>query len=143
MKKYTSLLIIFVAIAGLMLAANADAQKKRMRNYKMDLEDKMASMMKDGWKCVVSMGDSNSGNGQDVELRLTMPIDEFMEFAPIAALEAASIPHKFPVVYIFLREEKTDRVARVAFHDAEPIAGRYLAGDKRAVREMKDTLIWH
>jgi hypothetical protein len=143
MKKYTTLLIVFVAIAGLMVATNADAQKKRMRDYKYNLEDKMASMMKDGWKCVISMGDSNNGNGQDVELRLTMPIDEFMEFAPIAALEAASIPHKFPVVYIFLREEKTDRVARVAFRDAEPIAGRYLAGDKRAVREMKDALIWH
>jgi hypothetical protein len=114
-----------------------------MKVYKMNLEDKMDSMMKDGWKCVVGMGDSNNGNGQDVELRLTMPIDEFMEFAPVAALEAASIPHKFPVVYIFLREEKTDRVARVAFRDAEPIAGRYLAGDKRAVREMKDALIWH
>ena len=72
-----------------------------------------------------------------------MPIDEFMEFAPIAALEAAAIPHKFDVVYIFLREERTRRIARVAFRDAEPIAGRYLAGDKRAVREMKDALIWH
>jgi hypothetical protein len=103
----------------------------------------MDSMMKDGWKCVVSMGDSNSGKGQDVELRLTMPIDDFMKMAPIFALEAAAIPHKFPVVYIFLREERTDRVARVAFRDAEPIAGRYLAGGKRAVREMKEALIWH
>ena len=92
---------------------------------------------------VVNVYESNDGKGQDVEIRLTMPIDAFMEFAPIAALEAASIPHKFPVVYIFVREETTDRVARVAFRDAEPIAGRYLAGDKGAVDEMKSALIWH
>jgi hypothetical protein len=143
MKKHTNLLVAFVAVAGLMLASNADAQKRRMKVYKMDLEDKMSSLMKEGWKCVVSMGDSKDGNGQDVELRLTMPIDEYMEFAPIAALETAAIVHKFPVVNIYLREERTDRMARVAFRDAEPIAGRYLAGDKRAVREMKDALIWH
>jgi len=92
---------------------------------------------------VVNVHESNDGKGQDVELRLTMPIDAFMEFAPIAALEAASIPHKFPVVYIYIREETTDRVARVAFRDAEPIAGRYLAGDERAVDEMRAALIWH
>ena len=92
---------------------------------------------------VVSVHESNDGKGQDVEIRLTMPIGAFMEFAPIAALEAASIPHKFPVVYIYLREETTDRVARVAFRDAEPIAGRFLAGDKGAVDEMRAALIWH
>jgi hypothetical protein len=143
MKKYTNLLVAFAAVAGLLLASNADAQKRRIQNYKMNLEDKMATMMKEGWKCTISVGDSNSGKGQDVEIRLTMPIDEYMEFAPIAALEAAAIPHKFDVVYIFLREERTRRIARVAFRDAEPIAGRYLAGDKRAVREMKEALIWH
>jgi len=66
-----------------------------------------------------------------------------LQFAPIAALEAAGIPHKFPVVYIYLRHEQTDRVGRVAFKDAEPISGRYRAGDSRAVREMNDALIWH
>ena len=92
---------------------------------------------------VVNVYESNDGKGQDVELRLTMPIDAFMEFAPIAALEAASITHKFAVVYIYVREETTDRVARVAFRDAEPIAGRYLAGDADAVAEMRAALIWH
>ena len=143
MKKYTTLLVVFVAVTGLLLASNADAQKRRMQTYKMDLEDKMASMMKEGWKCVVSMGDSNSGKGQDVELRLTMPLEEFKEFAPIAALEAAAIPHKFDVVYIILRHVETRRIGRVAFRDADPIAARYLAGDKRAVREMNDAIIWH
>ncbi len=92
---------------------------------------------------VVNVYESNDGKGQDVEIRLTMPIDAFMEFAPIAALEAASITHKFPVIYIYLREETTDRVARVAFRDAEPIAGRYLAGDEDAVDDMRAALIWH
>lgn len=95
------------------------------------------------FESVVDLHDSQSGEGQDVEIRLTMPIAEFMEFAPVAALEAASIPHKFPVVFIFIREETTDRVARVAFKDAEPIAGRYLANDSGAIEEMKEALIWH
>jgi len=98
---------------------------------------------KPGWKCQVNLYDSNDREGQDVELRLSMPINDFMEFAPVAALEAAAIPHKFPVVFIFLREENTRRVGRIAFSDADPIAGRYLAGDKDAIDEMKDAIIWH
>lgn len=94
-------------------------------------------------KSVVNVSESRDGRGQDLEIRLTMPVDDFMEFAPIAALEAAAIPHKFAVVNIYLREETTDRVVRVAFRDAEPIAGRYLAGDEDAVGDMKKILIWH
>ena len=92
---------------------------------------------------VVIVGDSQDVDGQDVEIRITMPIDAFMEFAPIAALEAAAVPHKFPVGFIYLREETTDRIARVAFVDAEPIAGRYLAGDEAAIEDMNEALIWH
>lgn len=95
------------------------------------------------FKSVVNVSESKDGKGQDVEIRLTMPIDAFMEFAPIAALEAAAVLHKFEVVNIYLREETTDRVARVAFRDAEPIAGRYLAGDEAAVSEMNEIIIWH
>ena len=95
------------------------------------------------FKSFVIVGDSPDIAGQDAEIRLTMPINDFMEFAPIAALEAAAIPHKFSVGYIYLREETTDRVGRVAFADAEPIAARYLAGDEDAVEDMKDALIWH
>ena len=127
-----------------MVAGNADAQKMRMQKYHQALSAKMNSLMKPGWKCQVNLGDSNDGDGQDVEIRLTMPIKEYMEFAPVAALEAASIPHKFPVVYIYLREETTDRVGRVAFRDAEPMAKRYLAGEKeRAIEDMKEAIIWH
>lgn len=151
MRGYSKLLVAFFATAGILMASDGFAQKRRISKYKMDLEDKMVekvgSLMKEkkaeGWKCVVNVGDSNDGDGQDAELRFTMPIDEFTAFAPIAALEAAAIPHKFPVVYIYLRHEATRRIGRVAFRDAEPIAGRYMAGDKRAVREMTDAIIWH
>jgi hypothetical protein len=151
MKRLTGLLTLFVALSVLATPGDAFAQKRLISKYKMDLEDKMDSMMKSkmkekeakDWKCVVNVADSNDGDGQDAEMRFTMPLDEFNEFAPIAALEAAAIPHKFPVVYIYLRHEPTDRIARVAFKDAEPIAGRYRAGDSRAVREMNDALIWH
>ena len=99
--------------------------------------------MKANGEYVVIVGDSQDVDGQDVEIRITMPIDAFMEFAPIAALEAAAVPHKFPVGFIYLREETTDRIARVAFVDAEPIAGRYLAVDEAAIEDMNEALIWH
>jgi hypothetical protein len=151
MKRYSKLVVAFLAVAGLLLASDGFAQKRRISKYKMDLEDKMVSMMSslmkekeaEGWKCVVNVHESNDGKGQDAELRFTMPLDEFTALAPVAALETAAIPHKFDVVYIYLRHELTDRIGRVAFRDAEPIAGRYLAGDKRAVREMTDAIIWH
>ncbi len=145
MRRYSTLLIAFMAVAGLMIASNTQAQKKRMKNYETALRKKMDGKMraKPGWKCQATLMDSNDREGQDVELLLTMPINDFMEFAPVAALEAAAIPHNFPVVFIFLRDQNTRRVGRIAFSDAEPIAGRYLAGDKDAINEMKDAIIWH
>ncbi len=143
MKRVSSLLVALSMVTGLLVASNVFAQKKRMRTYHAAVQGKLNGMMKPGWKCKVNLGDSKDGDGQDLEIRLTMPINKYMEFAPVAALEAASIPHKFPVVHIYLREETTDRIARVKFKDAEPIAGRYLAGDKNAVNEMKNALIWH
>lgn len=44
-----------------------------------------------------------------------------MEFAPIAALEAASIPHKFPVVYIYLRERDVQEAKGKAMTNLRPI----------------------
>lgn len=178
------------AIATVMVAGMASAQKNRIRSYSKSLEKtiekkleafRVASLQEEqpdvatapvtDWRArrrdasrvvasessgespgetsgkpfrsVVNVSDSPDVDGQDAEIRLTMPIDDFMEFAPIAALEAAAIPHKFPVGYIYLREETTDRVARVAFADAERIAGRYRAGDDEAVEDMNDALIWH
>ncbi len=116
--------------------------QERAQEQRQELEENIENLQKP-FRSVVNVYESNDGDGQDVEIRLTMPIDAFMEFAPIAALEAAAINHKFSVVYIYLREETTDRVGRVAFRDAEPIAGRYLAGDKDAVEDMRDILIWH
>jgi hypothetical protein len=113
-----------------------------MVRERRELEESIEGLQQP-FKTVVNVYQSNDGHGQDVEIRITMPVDSFMEFAPVAALEAAAIPHKFPVVYIYLREETTDRVARVAFRDAEPIAGRYLAGDVDAVSDMTKIIIWH
>jgi hypothetical protein len=117
-------------------------QEKKAQEQRQELEENIENLQKP-FQSVVNVYESNDGDGQDVEIRLTMPIDSFMEFAPIAALEAAAITHKFSVVYIYLREETTDRVVRVAFRDADPIAGRYLAGDEDAVEDMRDILIWH
>ena len=125
------------------LVARAAARARTRVEESGTEEARNRVLLSDSFGSVVNLQESHDGVGQDVEIRLTMPIDAFMEFAPIAALEAASIPHKFPVVYIYLREETTDRVARVAFRDAESIAGRYLAGDKGAVDEMRSALIWH
>ena len=107
--------------------------------------ERSAKRAPEPFECVVIVGDSQDMDGQDVEIRITMPnmLNAFMEFAPIAALEAAAVTHKFPVGFIYLREETTDRIARVAFVDAEPIAGRYLAGDEAAIEDMKEALIWH
>jgi len=144
MKRSWKLLWSLVAVASLLGVSLAWAQGARMEAYQSALQSKMNSMMAGGAKCKVNLNDSQSGKGQDVELRITMPMNAFMEFAPVAALEAASIPHKFPVVYIFVREETADRVGRIAFADAEPIAGKYLAGDKKnAIEEMKKKINWH
>ncbi len=185
-KHKVSTRVTLFAIATVMVAGMASAQKNRIRSYSKSLEKtiekkleafRVASLQEEqpdvatapatDWparrrdasrvvvsersretsgkpfKSVVNVSDSPDVEGQDAEIRLTMPIDDFMEFAPIAALEAAAIPHKFPVGYIYLREETTDRVARVAFADAERIAGRYRAGDDEAVEDMNDALIWH
>ena len=122
--------------------AEQQLDQEKAQERRQGLEVNIENLQKP-FQSVVNVYESNDGDGQDVEIRLTMPIDAFMEFAPIAALEAAAIVHKFSVVYIYLREETTDRVCRVAFRDAEPIAGRYLAGDEDAVEDMRDILIWH
>jgi hypothetical protein len=143
MKQNLKLGLCLVAVWALGVSL-VGAQGARMEAYQNALQGKMNSMMTGGAKCKVNLMDSQSGEGVDVELRITMPINAFMEFAPVAALEAAALPHKFPAVYIFLREETTDRVGRIAFADAEPIAGKYLAGDKKvATEEMKNKIRWH
>jgi len=133
-----------VAITGMLGVSFVGAQGARMEAYENALRQKLEGMMPKDAKVKVQLGDAKSGGGMDVELRITMAMDKFMEFAPVAALEAAGIPHKFPTVHIVLREETADRVGRIAFADAEPIAGKYLAGDKNgAIAEMKRKIIWH
>ena len=133
---------------GLVLAIGAAgtvfAQQARMDDYHRSLKKKMEAMMAQGQTSVVNLNDSNDGDGMDAEIRLTMGIREFESFAPIAALEAAALPHKFKTVYIYLRHEATDRVGRIAFRDAEPLAAMYTAGEREeAIERMKSAIIWH
>ena len=115
-----------------------------MRTYHTALQKKMDAMVQAGQKCTVNLNDSSDGDGMDAEIRLTMGIREFEDFAPIAALEAAALPHKFPAVNIYLRHEGTGRVGRINFRDAEPLAAKYNAGERvQATEEMKGEITWH
>jgi hypothetical protein len=131
---------LVVILGGTAFAQN----QKRADDYHRALQGKMTAMMAQGQSVKVNLNDSQDGKGRDAEIRLNMGIREFESFAPVAALEAAAIPHKFDAVYIYVRHEPTDRVGRIAFKDAEPISAMYVAGDReQAVERMKGALIWH
>ena len=74
-------------------------------------------------------------------------IDEFMEFAPIAFLEAVAVPHNFPTGKIYIRETTTRKVGSLDFRAADPMAGKYLTGRPKAVEnaiaEMNSAIKWH
>lgn len=142
MKQRISLMIALSLLV--VLTGTAFAQKARINNYHKGLQKKLEAMVSDGESCKVNMNDSTDGKGMDAEIRLTMGISEFEAFAPIAALEAAALPHKFPAVNIYLRHEATGRVGRINFRDAEPLAASYKAGQREAaISEMKDSITWH
>jgi hypothetical protein len=134
----------FLSLVLVVGAGTAFAQRQRIDDYQRALQGKMTAMAAQGQSAKVNMNDSKDGKGMDAEIRLTMGIREFESFAPVAALEAAAIPHKFDVVYIYLRHEATDRVGRIAFKDAEPLAAMYVAGEReQAIERMKGAIIWH
>jgi hypothetical protein len=138
-----------IALAGIVLAlfvgGTAFAQNKaRVDEYQRTLQGKMTAMAAQGQSIKVNMNDSQDGKGRDAEIRMTMGIREFESFAPIAALEAAAIVHKFDAVNIYLRHEPTDRVGRINFRDAEPLAAMYIAGEReQAIERMKSAITWH
>jgi hypothetical protein len=143
-KRITKRVAFSTLVLVLGLAGSAFAQKARMDDYHRNLSKKLSAMVATGQSCKVNINDSTDGEGVDAEIRLTMGIREFESFAPVAALEAAALPHKFPSVYIYLRHEGTGRVGRIAFRDAEPLAAMYNAGEReQAVEEMKSAIIWH
>jgi hypothetical protein len=144
MSKRTRLVPVCIAFA-LALGSVVFAQnQKRVDDYHRALSGKMTAMMQQGQSCKVNMNDSQDGKGRDAEIRLTMGIREFESFAPVAALEAAAITHKFDVVNIYLRHEATDRVGRINFRDAEPLAAMYVAGEReQAIERMKSAITWH
>ena len=136
--------LLIVAIVLVAVAGTAFAQRARINTYHKSLSKKLSAMVQSGQKCKVNMNDSEDGRGMDAEIRLTMGIREFESFAPVAALEAASLPHKFKVVNIYLRHEATGRVGRINFRDAEPLAAMYKAGEReQATSEMADSITWH
>ena len=142
LKHRISWLVVASVLLG--FAATASAQKARMNTYHRSLQKKMEAMVQDGQSCKVNLNDSSDGDGMDAEIRLSMGIREFESFAPVAALEAAALPHKFPAVNIYLRHEGTGRVGRINFRDAEPLAAMYKAGEReKAISEMKDSITWH
>ncbi|HSF19521.1 MAG TPA: hypothetical protein VLK65_28620 [Vicinamibacteria bacterium] len=144
MKLRVPWIAVLLVLFGLGLSATALAQKARIDTYHQSLQKKMSAMVQSGQKCTVNMNDSTDGNGMDAEIRLTMGIKEFEDFAPIAALEAAAIPHKFPAVNIYLRHEGTGRVGRINFRDAEPLAAKYVAGGREAaIADIKNAITWH
>jgi hypothetical protein len=144
MKQRLTWIVVLSLVLGFGLAGTASAQKARMNTYHDALQKKMNAFMQQGQKCKVNLNDSTDGQGMDVEIRLTMGIKEFEDFAPIAALEAASLPHKFPTVNIYLRQEATGRVGRINMRDAEPLAAMYKAGEReKAIAQMKDSITWH
>lgn len=130
---------IVVAFAGTALAQNA-----RINTYHQALSKKLSAMVAKGQSCKVNMNDSTDGDGKDAEIRLNMGMQEFEAFAPVAALEAAAIPHKFPAVNIYLRQDATGRTGRINFRDAEPLAAKYVAGEREAaIADMKSAITWH
>ena len=144
MSKRTRIVLVSIVLA-LFLGGTAFAQnQKRVDDYQRALQGKMTAMAAQGQSAKVNMNDSPDGKGRDAEIRLTMGIREFESFAPVAALEAAAIPHKFDVVNIYLRHEATDRVGRIAYKDAEPLGAMYVAGEReQATERMKSAIIWH
>lgn len=144
MKLRSQSIAFLTVLLGLGLSGGAFAQKARIDTYQQSLQTKMSAMVQGGQSCKINMNDSTDGNGMDAEIRLTMGIREFESFAPVAALEAAALPHKFPAVNIYLRHEGTGRTGRINFRDAEPLAAKYVAGEReKAVADMKDAITWH
>jgi hypothetical protein len=133
-------MVLVLVLGGTAFAQN----QKRADDYQRAIQSKMTAMMAQGQSVKVNLNDSPDGKGRDLEIRLTMGIREFESFAPVAALEAAAIPHKFDAVNIYVRHEATDRVGRIAFKDAEPLAAMYVAGEReQATERMKSAIIWH
>ena len=169
MRRVVKLSLALAAVAGLIVTANAHAQRKgRQEDYQKKLQAKLDSMLgermtsyaaqlseeggklkkKDRWKCEVRMTDSADYKDKaDAEISLTMPTDEFKEFAPIAVLEAVAVPHNFPAGKIYVRETESRRVGSIDYRAADPIGNKYRTGKpeamEKAIAEMTGALKWH
>ena len=162
MKEVTIWSLAVAVTAGSIMASPARAQNRaRQENYQKALQQKLdakiGEMMEaygetipraERWTCEVRMQESADYPGKiDSEIAVKMPPDEFLEFAPVAFLEAVAVPHNFPTGKIYIRETTTRRVGSVDYRAADPLAGKYLTGRPKAVEsaiaEMNDTFKWH
>jgi len=153
---------IWSAAFMVIAAANAHAQNQgRQEDYQKALQQKLTSKVDtmmaantekirraDRWNCEVRMQDSADYPGKvDTEISVTMPIDQFKEFAPVAVLEAVAVPHNFPTGKIYVRETTTRRVGSIDFRAAEPIGNKYRTGKEKAIEdaiaEMSNAITWH
>jgi hypothetical protein len=150
MKRNSSWLVALVVVVGLLTASTADAQKKQFNDYVNQLQknmDKWFERMGEG-SCQVNLSDSADGDGQDVEMLFTMPLERFEFFAPIAAMEAASLNQRFKILIIWLRHKRTNKVARIYFRDAQPLSKKYLANYRNAdgiielAEDLKKEIRW-
>lgn len=67
------------ALASMTLPEQQPEQEETQERRE-ELEESIESL-RQPFKSVVNVSESRDGKGQDVEIRLTMPVDEFMEFA--------------------------------------------------------------
>ncbi len=150
MKRYSNWLVTWVAVTGLLVASNVDAQKRQMKDYVEKLQQNMDAIMESlgEGKCEVNLSDSADGDGQDVEMRFTMPLEKFTKITPIAAMEAASLHQRFKIILIWVRHKRTNKVGRIWFRKAEPLAKKYQANHNNAdvilklAEDMNEHITW-
>ena len=162
MRRVANWSLALAAIAGLMIATNAGAQRKgRQEGYQRTLQGNLESQLQemmassgekirkqDRWKVEVRLNDSADYKGKvDTELSLTMPVNEFREFVPMAVLEAVAVPHNFPTGKIYARETQSRKVASIDYRAAEPIGNKYRSGKPKAMEKalarMREEIRWH
>jgi len=161
MNRSKQSLALLTVVTFLLTASSAMAQRQRMDQYQKSLEGSLSQQLTalngeeqqsgprnraNRMTAKVNINDSDRGDAKDIEVVLTMPIQDFNAFAPTAFCEAVATPHGFPTNYIYVRNSDTGKTGRVAFADVESLAGQYKSGPKQkanAEAEMARKIIWH
>lgn len=155
-------LTLFTVAIFLVTAGSAMAQQQRMDQFQKSLEGSLSQQLTayngeaqqqsgprnraNRMTAKVNINDSDRGDAKDVEIVLTMPVQDFNSFAPTAFCEAVATPHGFPTNYIYVRNSDTGKTGHVAFKDVESLGGQYKSGPKQkanAEAEMARKIVWH